>query len=301
MVAHGFLPEQFGSVTLLGSPTTNTNWSKVALPAWETAIAASLKESDNYDDSIAFDWRDVVGDANPGAAVLAEGKLATLVAEWESAKKTHPGDVVDLHFIGHSRGTVIVTQVIGLLAGLDPARANPPGADAKFNGGYVEVTLLDPHPANNCFTLSCPDNSTPHPHWASFQQEGGDLTSSAKIFRRWTMSFQKGAADPPVTVPPGIKKVEVWFQHNSWNCLPITEASATEYIMDLWGQVDSLSLINQSGLPLVSEDKGRTSDAAKGCSTAIGHAEVPVLYENSVAKSGTLNRNTQWQANGSPQ
>ena len=50
-----------------------------------------------------------------------------------------PGDVVDLHLIGHSRGGDVVSLAAGLLD-----RSAPP-----LGGGFLELTLLDPHPARN--------------------------------------------------------------------------------------------------------------------------------------------------------
>ena len=46
-------------------------------------------------------------------------------------KETFP---VDVHLIGHSRGSVVVTQPAGYL---------------NLTNGQTTVTLLDPHPAHN--------------------------------------------------------------------------------------------------------------------------------------------------------
>ena len=56
------------------------------------------------------------------------------------APQEHDGDVMDLHFIAHSRGVVVVTEALRVLTAQD----NP-----LIKQSFIALTLLDPHPANN--------------------------------------------------------------------------------------------------------------------------------------------------------
>jgi hypothetical protein len=295
VVSHGFLPDQFFYDTVsrkvLGAPSGN-----VRLQPWETDMAASLKTSDGYDDAIPFDWTDFSGEASPSGALSAENKMVAQIVAWTTAHKAHAGDVVDLHFIAHSRGTVIVTQVIGLLSGAVTRQSAVLGADPKFGGGYVEVTLLDPHPANNTWEKPWADqftfidkNDDPLYSKSVRMAAGDELVLTTEV-------FQSRAADPQVVLPRGIKTVEVWYQHTSTDCL-----TGTEGMMNLWGVVGGQALVNSSGLAFAPVDKTTRPTKGGRCSNGIGHGEVPILYGNTVVKSGTLNRNTQWQSAGSPQ
>lgn len=277
VVAHGFNKWAFAN-----------NWSPVnlvALPPWETTMVHSLKTIDNYDDVIAFNWTETCAAPRRDMTIQAGLRLAGEVAGKMAIRNRHPGDVVDLHFIGHSRGAVVVTQALQYIAKQDPLLA----------GSFVHVTLLDPHPANNCFAATCPVNDNPVPNnpvpnnpdpaWASFAKDAKNrLTPSAQIARGRAVSFQQAASDPPVTVPPGIKKLEVWFQHTPASCL--RERPGLEYDMNLWGTVDSSALIDQSGLLTNPTDK-------TSCAQAIGHNQIPALYELTSVDTGKLNREPQ--------
>jgi hypothetical protein len=62
-------------------------------------------------------------------------------------------DVVDVQFIGHSRGGVVISEA---LQDLNNSNANDPGDNFApgtlphwLSAGYPMMTMLDPHPANN--------------------------------------------------------------------------------------------------------------------------------------------------------
>ena len=90
-----------------------------------------------YDAVIPFNW--VSQSNHPGAAA----KEAPGWRRWsrKPPASSRPGDPVDLHFIGHSEGTVVNSQA-------DPAaeRTMPPRTS---QAGYLKMTMLDPHAANN--------------------------------------------------------------------------------------------------------------------------------------------------------
>jgi hypothetical protein len=266
VIAHGFdrwaFANNFSPVSL------------VSVPQWETTMARSLKLMDNYDDVIAFNWNQTCAAPRPGMAVQAGHELATEVLAKTVIRNRHPGDVVDLHFIAHSRGAVVVTEAIKDLAAQDPLLA----------GSFVELTLLDPHPASNCFAANCAPINNPDSPWASFAKDSrNQLTPAAQIARTRVARFQQAAADPPVTIPPGIKKVEVWFQHTPTSCF---SPRALEHEMNLWGIADPPGLVDQSGLLTQPTDK-------TNCSEAIGHNQIPTLYQTQIVETGNLNRQPQ--------
>ena len=267
VIAHGFDRWAFANTF---SPV-----NFISVPPWETAMARSLKSFDSYDDVIAFNWTQTCASPRPDMAIKAGHELASEVLAKTAIRNRHPGDVVDLHFIAHSRGAVVVTEAIKDMAAQDPLLA----------GSFVEVTLLDPHPANNCFAANCAPISSPDPAWASFAKDSrNQLTRAAQIAQMRVMHFQQAAADPPVTIPPGIKKLEVWFQHTQASCF--SAHPGLEYEMNLWGEADPPALVDQSGLLIQPTDK-------TSCSEAIGHNQLPGLYQTQVVETGNLNRQPQ--------
>ncbi len=53
-------------------------------------------------------------------------------------------DVIDIHLIGHSRGSVVISQAARQL------ELNYPDYTRQ---GYIQMTLLDPHPALNSASI----------------------------------------------------------------------------------------------------------------------------------------------------
>ena len=99
--------------------------------------------------------------------------------------------MIDLHLIGHSEGTVINSQVIQLL---NKNNAWTPGLKA----GYLKVTMLDPHAANN---------------GVRGQQYSVSNGLLGQIARMEIDAFQSKAKDPAVVVPPNVQDAEVFYQH----------------------------------------------------------------------------------------
>jgi hypothetical protein len=116
------------------------------------------------------------------------------------------GDVIDLHFIGHSRGAVVVDRAF---QDLQASALGPLAA------GYKKMTLLDPHPAHNHVPgfFSAPPGAL-----------GWFVTATL-------LEFQLAAADPEVVVPPNVNFTEVYFQHTPWYLAP-----GVEHILNLWGE-----------------------------------------------------------------
>lgn len=114
-------------------------------PAWVTTMANSLKQ-DGYDASIAFDWWPDSTLPVPGMTVLAGAKLAATIASTvaQLTPQPAPGDVIDLHLIGHSRGAVVISQAALDLQALERMGTFP--QLSQLGAGYLKMTSLDPHP-----------------------------------------------------------------------------------------------------------------------------------------------------------
>jgi hypothetical protein len=115
---------------------------------------------------------------------------------------------VDIQFVGHSRGAVVISQALQDLVGTQ---------DPALTGGYFRMTMLDPHPANNsAVRLSA---STPI-GW---------------ILAAGTILFQAAANDPDVAVPTNVKEVDLYYQHNAARVLQ----GFPDHYLNLWGESDS--------------------------------------------------------------
>jgi pimeloyl-ACP methyl ester carboxylesterase len=176
-----------------------------AFPAWVGDTAANLY-TQGYDVAIPFDWAQFSGIPAPVTGQVAQA-MAGAVGQVIQALPLGPGDVVDIHLIGHSRGGGLITQAAAIL----PTDAPP------LAGGFLKLTLLDPHPTRNGEVLL-------------FSSSGGPIgTLTQTLF----VGFQAGANDPPLSIPPNADGVEVFYQHT-----PAPQAVTTdERIINSWGDV----------------------------------------------------------------
>jgi len=172
-------------------------------PLWELKLGRMLRAA-GYDKVIPYNWS---AESNTAGAAAKQGPRVANLAR--KASEAFPADEpVDLHLIGHSEGAVVVSQALRALG----RRSTP-----QLRQGYLRVTLLDPHAANN-------------------HAGGGQMSVPPGLvggFARWvTQNFQAKAHDPPVVIPDSVNAAEVYFQHTpvAWN-----HANHGEY--NLWGQV----------------------------------------------------------------
>ncbi len=224
-------------------------------PAWETRLAATLQQTDGYQAVIAFNWVRASFRPLPGQATAAGDRLAQqILAEADQLAAQHPGDVVDVHFIGHSRGAVVISRALQDLMGT---------TDPALQGGYFQMTLLDPHPANLRFS-----------EFSFFPFS--KLSIAAALA---TAVFELLARDPPVVVPPNVMQTQLFYQNTPAGRLFPT---LTEFFVNLWGngpgQID-----NQSGRPI--ESLNLTNVNAPGVGL-VGHSEVHDWYQVNVADDG---------------
>ncbi|MEH2389205.1 MAG: hypothetical protein V7K14_26240 [Nostoc sp.] len=238
------------------------------IPDWETAMAKNLKKYDNYDDVISFDWTKTCGLDQPDMAVQAGVKLREEILDWISFhRKNHSGDVVDIHLIGHSRGTVVVTQALN---GIMPILSE------EHLGSYIELTLLDPHPANNESHDSRSDKEVDFA-----RDKYGNMTNSAVIAESFLEKFQSLAIDPAPEIPKGVNKIDLWYQKTKANDL--TNDPYQQDIMNLWG-LDDTGIINHSDIKI------HPNSLTIADKPPVSHNQVPAEYEKQVVETGKLNR-----------
>ncbi len=215
-------------------------------PAWEMQTAAALQQN-GYEAVLPFNWVRLSILPFPFAIEWASNQLyQQVVAEADQLASQHPGDVVDIHFIGHSRGNVIVSQAIQQLAGTN---------DPALRGGYMQMTLLDPHPANNLYGRFS---------WLS-GVEVSDL-SAAAIF-----VFQALARDPQVIVPANVQQADLFDQQTLAGHL---FRYGDEFFVNLWGET-AATIPNESARPI--QEQNLTNVNAPGIGF-IGHSEVHDWY-----------------------
>ena len=172
-------------------------------PAWQLRMGSNLR-AEGYDHVIAFNW--VSESRTPGAAVKQVPRLFKAILF--AASQFPASDPVDLHLIGHSEGAVINS-----LAALRLRDEAPPSLEA----GYLKVTMLDPHAANNAVAGQ------------QYSVSNGLLGWYAKMS---IDRFQARAKDPAVFVPDNVDDAEVFYQHT-----PVSQAQSNGGIYNLWGQV----------------------------------------------------------------
>lgn len=228
------------------------------VPAWETQMAAALQQQDGYQAVIPFNWIRLSALPFPFAIGLASNMLdQQVVAEANQLAGQHPGDVVDINFIGHSRGTVVISEVLQDLVGT---------TDPALKGGYMQMTLLDPHPANPAFSQFSA---------APFLLVANDLASLVT-------AFEALAQDPQVVVPSNVEQVQEFDEQTPAGQLgfligfleTFSSSLLLEFVYNTWGET-AASLPNQSAHPI--EEKNLTNLFAAGIGL-IGHSEVPLWY-----------------------
>ncbi|MGH7170952.1 MAG: hypothetical protein ACRELG_11795 [Gemmataceae bacterium] len=225
-----------------------TLWWLNQVPAWELQMAAALQQSDGYEAVLPFNWIRLSFLPFPLAIQLAGSELyQQVVAEADQLASQHPGDVVDINFIGHSRGTVVISEVLQDLVGTN---------DPALRGGYMQMTLLDPHPANLSFTKFSWDPSIP----------------AANDFAALVVWFELLTRDPQVVVPSNVMQTQLFDEQTPAGQLGFHYPS--EILLNFWGETAS-AIPDQSAQPV--EEQNLTNVTAAGIGL-IGHSEVHDWY-----------------------
>ena len=221
-------------------------------PAWLSQLTADMEYA-GYNQAIAFNW--ALASLKPWSGVtVSEGSLMatqiksvadSLVAQDGVA----PGSVVDLHLIGHSRGSVVISQAM-----LDLVSTK----DSALVGSFKEMTFLDPHPANS-----------------SDQFLSAAKTKSGRIEQTAYNLFVTRTNDPAVVIPSNVNQVEVFYQQNPVSVFP---ASSGESTLNLWGDVRDITNRSNATVRYTLLNNAILQDGSR-----IGHLEVPLYYLQNVA------------------
>jgi hypothetical protein len=192
LVSHGF-----------EAPTGNN-----ATPEWVTTMAATL-QAEGYDTAIPFNWMATAGLPEPGQATAAGARAAQQVIQAIQAQV--PADAVaDIHLIGHSRGSVVITTAMQAIQ--DSLATIPQAA-----GGYWRLTYLDPHPSHASGVV---------PFSAADSRVGRTALQLAN-------AFQDLAQDPfPLTVPSNVANAQIYYENSPAGTLQFL---SEESVLNPWG------------------------------------------------------------------
>jgi|SRR5579875_663528 hypothetical protein len=230
-------------------------------PPWEVRMAEDLQLYDGYEAVIPFDWLLLCIIPSPSAIVIASNMLYQQVtAEANQLASQHPGDVVDIHFIGDSRGSVVVSQVLQDLVGT---------TDPALQGGYMQMTLLDPHPANASDSFF---------KWLPSLSTADDLAVLGIILDHiWqdqliVPSNVDQVQDFDEQTPPGQLGFLMGFLETHFS------TQLFEFMFSIWGQPAG-DIPNLSGQPIEQVNLTNVFVPNLGL---IGHGEVPLWYLENV-------------------
>jgi hypothetical protein len=263
-----------------------------------------------YTDAIRSDWSKLSREDKSGSTPTAALDLAMFVIErYDLLARVEgllgPDDVIDLHFIGHSRGAVVASQALELLQATQKLGTNIP---TPIDHGYVKLTLLDPHPAHN--------HKTPYfdlGQWGHRNAKGSAIklcvlprfavdrelcegikaiVKSALLdpaFRRTRRDvaallawFQSRTDDPEVTLPANVDESEFYFQHSMARQFPVFNQNGEGLLFNLWGEQPP---------EFVPTNECDLTGQRLGLLNPIGHSEVADWYlENVVPELGSLSR-----------
>jgi len=212
-------------------------------------MAASLR-ADGFNKVFAFSWSRTSGLPIPNQGTNAGNLLAGDIEKFlEKPGDVPAGAVVDLQLIGHSRGSVVITQAMQALQ--DNLSSIPQAA-----GGYWLLTYLDPHPAhaNNVVNFGVADNAA-----------GRAALKAANYVQRHTK-------DPyPLIVPAHVTEAQVYYENTPADLTPLL---STERVLSPWGTFppDGFTLSNPS----------TTLHVLNLTAPGIGHSEVHEWYQANV-------------------
>lgn len=172
-------------------------------PIWQRKMA-KVVAGQGYDAVVKYLWS--VDSRTPGKADDQGPKVDRILNR--IAAKFPAGEPVNVHFIGHSEGAIVNSRAAQLLQ---------VKADPGIASGYIKMTMLDPHSANN--------NAPGY----QYSIKGGAVGRIAKDTIRL---YQWQASDPVASVPKNVDSAEVFWQHTQ-----VGVADTNQGVYNLWGQV----------------------------------------------------------------
>ncbi len=217
--------------------------------SWPYKLHEALVEH-GYDKSLVFDeWKCALPDPSGmelGSIDLTERirlEVAMIVEGGINAN-----DVIDLHLIGHSRGAVLSNWTMQRIAAAEIV--------PQFAAGFKQLTLLDPHPANNMYPVGSVSNE-----WEGYSMA------------RRVGAFQAAAMDPGIDVPARVDHVQLYWQHTTTDLL--SGIDNQEKYLNLWGLSPEYVVIDAG----TTEDVVNLTDVSWN-TWAIGHIEVTEWYQS---------------------
>ncbi len=232
---------------------------------WVKAMGDDLKGFHYCDDAIQYLWLDKSVLEQSGMTAVCGADLAMKIRVYIAGKaNTHPGDVVDLLMIGHSRGTVVTSEALNDLRPSD------------LTGSNVHVVLLDCHPASD---------QTNDAHMLDFNVKADTLplvkNKDGKSMTpvEYLAYFQHLANDHEIVLPAGrnIKKIDVWWQKTETKWLEpnfIFEGALNLFGI---GEFDG-RIANNSGVAIDWKNL-TTSSTPSPPAYPVGHEQVHDLFK----------------------
>jgi hypothetical protein len=260
---------------------------------WVQTMASSLITQDGYQAAIPFTWDSAYPD--PQLIIDAGNTLAgEIMQAAESIPNLQPNDVIDLHLIGHSRGSVVVSEAIQDILADPPPLLNPTPAETSLTRGYYKITLLDPHPAN---LLNLPDaNIAPLSlpiSFSSIAYDEGILSLAAAYYY-----FEYKVQDPTVFIPSRVNEADILYEKTDAADI----SSLPESILNLQGLDPSKIIVQDPTQTQILADNltGVLTVSPTGTQEVTGHSEVHDWYLANVVQPGLLATNTTPATFGPP-
>jgi hypothetical protein len=221
--------------------------------------ATDLRNNGYDPSSFAFFWPSTTA-TTPSGTNQAVASGTDLAAQVETVAKNlnlGPHDVVDVNFIGYSRGAVVVSHAL-LGINSDPDGTGVPCP--QLQAGFMMETLIDPHPASN--TVNLP----------GFSATALGNTVAVPRYR----AFQRRANDPNAFVPANVQAAVDYYQQSGNDGLPFNG----EGTLNLWGELPGL-IPNSSKTTLL--DHPMTGQTYAG--NPIGHGQIIQAYDGLVIQT----------------
>ena len=244
VATHGLAPSAITTLPLAAADGT---------PEYLATLSQKLG-SLGYKYVLPFDWslKSVIAApfmANLAAIDMVDTLLTDLMNLNDTSFHLTQYDTIDIHFIGHSRGAVVISEALKILDKVlsAPSVSADPVALA-LSKGFVRMTMLDGHPAN-VRTLS-------------FSNSWFAGTAVVPLL----LNFQRIASDNDIEVPDIVDFSEAYYQETNVYDLN-ANLDSSERILNLWGVLPVSGSVDHKCV----------------LTGIMGHGEVPVWYTENVA------------------
>jgi hypothetical protein len=232
------------------NPTSRTDQGPPV--TWVQQMVTSLVVNDGYYAVDPVTWAS--GLWSSSAISDAQQNLANwLQAEATSIPNLQHNDVIDIHLIGHSRGAALVDEALETLLGNT-------GVIPQLAHGYMKLTLLDPHPANNHY---------------GFNASVSGVAQNLKMTSY--MEFQQTVQDPALMIPSRVNEVDDVYERTQASALPFFsfESSLNPHGLS----PADLGVVSTTMTTVLSYDLTPLSS---------GHSDVEAWYESHVVDNRSL-------------